>query len=36
MRTLEWLMTGALLAGAGWVLLDAWTAALASLTLIAG
>lgn len=31
MQTAEWLLTGALLAGAGWALLDAWLAALRAL-----
>jgi hypothetical protein len=31
MRTVQWLLAGALVAGAGWVLLEAGTSMLASL-----
>jgi len=31
MQTVEWLLAGALIAGAGWVLLDAWSDALRAL-----
>jgi len=31
MQTVEWLLTGALLAGAGWIVLEAWSTALRAL-----
>lgn len=35
MRTVQWLLSGALVAGAGWVLLEAGTSMLAALAPIA-